>query len=63
MKRHPIGSYEEARTFQLNAFNRLSPAQKLQWRSEMMVFVDAANPAVRQRRFGLRLSRRRHAYR
>ncbi len=52
MKRPPLGSYEEARIFQLSTFQRLSPTQKLQWLSEMMAFVDAANPAVRQRRFG-----------
>lgn len=53
MRRHPIGSYEEARLFALKTFRRLSTAQKLRWLFDITAFIDAANPDIRRRRLGL----------
>ncbi len=53
MKRYPIGSFEETRRFTLRNFSRLSPEQKLRWLSDMVAFIDEANPEVRLRRLGL----------
>ena len=57
-----VGSYEEARLFALKAFQRLTPAQKLRWLSDMTAFINEANPNVRLRRLewrGKRVMRRR----
>ncbi len=63
MKRHgqrpPVGSFEEARRSMLRNFRRLSAEQKLRWLSDMIAFVDAANPDVRWRRLGLANPRKR----
>jgi hypothetical protein len=53
MKRYPVGSFEETRQFTLRNFSRLAPEQKLRWLSEMVAFIDEANPEVRLRRLGL----------
>ena len=53
MSRRVIGSFEETRRMSLKNFSRLSAAQKLRWLSDMIRFVDEANPAVRRRRLGV----------
>ena len=57
MKLPPVGSYEEARLFALKAFRRLSPIRKLQWLADTTAFIDAVNPKVRRRRFGVSRAR------
>ena len=49
MQRLLIGSYEEARLFALKQFSRLSPAQKLQWLSQMATFVKEGRSNLRSR--------------
>jgi len=53
MKHHPVGSYEETRVMMLKNFQHASATQKLRWLSDMVAFVDKANPQVRLRRLGL----------